>query len=152
MTAIFDTHAHYDDDAFNEDREQLLAALPGQGIARVVDVGASLASCRKVLEMMELVLELVHGFGRYRDSNVGAGSGDASSGTGHTLDQAPIHLTCLGKEQGFLTFCQTFRMLNVHRCSRIILFDTLLDSIGNATCHAVTSSGSGSILHLIHCR
>ena len=38
MTAIFDTHAHYDDDAFNDDREQLLAALPGQGIARVVDV------------------------------------------------------------------------------------------------------------------
>lgn len=33
MTAIFDTHAHYDDDAFNDDREQLLAALPGQGIA-----------------------------------------------------------------------------------------------------------------------
>ena len=53
MTAIFDTHAHYDDDAFNEDREQLLADLPGQGIARVVDVGASLASCRKVLELME---------------------------------------------------------------------------------------------------
>ena len=53
MTAIFDTHAHYDDDAFNDDREQLLADLPGQGIARVVDVGASLASCRKVLEMME---------------------------------------------------------------------------------------------------
>ena len=53
MTAIFDTHAHYDDDAFNDDREQLLAALPGQGIARVVDVGASLASCRKVSELME---------------------------------------------------------------------------------------------------
>ena len=53
MTAIFDTHAHYDDDAFNDDREQLLAALPGQGIARVVDVGASLASCQKVLELME---------------------------------------------------------------------------------------------------
>ena len=30
MTAIFDTHAHYDDDAFNEDREQLLTALPEQ--------------------------------------------------------------------------------------------------------------------------
>ena len=53
MIAIFDTHAHYDDDAFNDDREQLLAALPGQGIARVVDVGASLTSCRKVLELME---------------------------------------------------------------------------------------------------
>ena len=32
MTAIFDTHAHYDDDAFNEDREQLLAALPSRGL------------------------------------------------------------------------------------------------------------------------
>ena len=48
MIAIFDTHAHYDDDAFNEDREQLLAELPGQGIARMVDVGARLTSCRKV--------------------------------------------------------------------------------------------------------
>ena len=53
MNKIFDTHAHYDDDAFNEDREQLLEMLPQQGIARVVDVGASLASCRKVLELME---------------------------------------------------------------------------------------------------
>ena len=45
MTAFFDTHAHYDDRAFDEDRETLLEALPGKGIARVVNVGASLASC-----------------------------------------------------------------------------------------------------------
>lgn len=50
---IFDTHAHYDDEAFDEDREQLLARLPKEGIAKVVDVGASLASCRKVVELME---------------------------------------------------------------------------------------------------
>ena len=25
---IFETHAHYDDEVFNEDREQLLAGLP----------------------------------------------------------------------------------------------------------------------------
>ena len=52
MTEIFDTHAHYDDEAFDEDREELLAGLPGQGIARVVNVGASLASCKKTLELM----------------------------------------------------------------------------------------------------
>lgn len=51
MTPIFDTHAHYDDEAFDEDRETLLAHLPEEGIARVVDVGASLASCKKVLEI-----------------------------------------------------------------------------------------------------
>ena len=47
MTAFFDTHAHYDDKAFDEDRETLLEALPGTGIARVVNVGASLASCKR---------------------------------------------------------------------------------------------------------
>ena len=29
---IFDTHAHYDDEAFDEDREQLLAAFKENGI------------------------------------------------------------------------------------------------------------------------
>ena len=53
MTEIFDTHAHYDDEAFDEDREELLSGLPGQGIARVVNVGASLASCKKTLELMD---------------------------------------------------------------------------------------------------
>lgn len=53
MTKIFDTHAHYDDEAFDQDRESLLAELPGQGIARVVNVGASLASCRKTIALME---------------------------------------------------------------------------------------------------
>ena len=32
---IFETHAHYDDEVFNEDREQLLAGLPEKGIGRL---------------------------------------------------------------------------------------------------------------------
>ncbi len=51
FTDIFDTHAHYNDEAFQEDGQELLASLPGQGIARVVNVGASLASCRQSLEL-----------------------------------------------------------------------------------------------------
>ena len=53
MTAIFDTHAHYDDKAFDEDREELLLSLPTQGIGRVVNVGSSLDSCKKTLELMD---------------------------------------------------------------------------------------------------
>lgn len=53
MTPIFDTHAHYDDEAFEEDRDILLAGLPQQGIARVVNVGASLASCKKARALAE---------------------------------------------------------------------------------------------------
>lgn len=52
MTEIFDTHAHYDDEAFDEDREELLEALPKNGITRVVNVGASLASCKQTLDLM----------------------------------------------------------------------------------------------------
>lgn len=53
MTPIFDTHAHYDDEAFDEDRETLLQELPKQGIAKVVNVGASLSSCKRTIELME---------------------------------------------------------------------------------------------------
>ena len=38
---IFDTHAHYDDSAFNPDRDELLSSLPSKGIGRVVNVTAS---------------------------------------------------------------------------------------------------------------
>lgn len=53
MTEIFDTHAHYDDEAFDEDRDELLTRLPREGIGRVVNIGASLESCRKTLKLME---------------------------------------------------------------------------------------------------
>lgn len=53
MTDIFDTHAHYDDEAFDEDREELLKSLPGQGIGRVVNIGASLASSKNTIALME---------------------------------------------------------------------------------------------------
>ncbi len=48
---IFDTHAHYDDEAFDTDREELLKALPGSGIEYVVNVGASIATTRSTLEL-----------------------------------------------------------------------------------------------------
>lgn len=41
---IFESHAHYDSECFGEDREALLASLPENGIACVVNVGASMAS------------------------------------------------------------------------------------------------------------
>jgi len=48
---IFDTHAHYDDEAFDEDREQLLASFKENGIDAVTNVAASLSSCKTTLEL-----------------------------------------------------------------------------------------------------
>ena len=49
---IFDTHAHYDDDAFDEDREELLNRLMEQGVGRIINVGASIASTKRTIELM----------------------------------------------------------------------------------------------------
>ena len=44
---IFDTHAHYDDEAFDEDRDELLTRLFNKDIDVIVNVGASLSGCRQ---------------------------------------------------------------------------------------------------------
>ena len=43
---LFDTHAHMDDRAFDEDREALLSRLPEEGIGLLMNPGCSLASSR----------------------------------------------------------------------------------------------------------
>lgn len=50
---IFESHAHYDDEAFDQDRNELLAQIPENGIAYVVNISASLETCRKVLKLIE---------------------------------------------------------------------------------------------------
>ena len=48
---LFDTHAHYDDDQFDGDRETLLASLPEQGVGLVVNPGCTVASSRTAVEL-----------------------------------------------------------------------------------------------------
>ena len=48
---LFDTHAHLDDRAFDEDRGDLLASLPEQGLALVMNPGCSLESSRNAVAL-----------------------------------------------------------------------------------------------------
>lgn len=50
---IFDSHAHYDDHAFDEDREEILSALAEGGVGTVVNVGAGLEGTRKTVELIQ---------------------------------------------------------------------------------------------------
>ena len=50
---IFDTHAHYDDEAFEGDREEILARFPEAGIGAAGDVAATLDSIPRVLALAE---------------------------------------------------------------------------------------------------
>lgn len=53
MKNIFDSHAHYTDKAFNDDRKILLDSLKESGICGVINCGADLESSQKSLELSE---------------------------------------------------------------------------------------------------
>ena len=48
---FFDTHAHYDDKAFDEDRDSILAVLPESGVTLVIDPGCDIKSSRAAIEL-----------------------------------------------------------------------------------------------------
>lgn len=50
---IFDVHAHYDDEKFDEDREELLSTLPSMGVKAVVNASVDLATAKKAIEFTE---------------------------------------------------------------------------------------------------
>ena len=49
---IFDTHAHYDDEAFDNDREKLLERMQNRGVEYIVNVGANMASCKSTVGLV----------------------------------------------------------------------------------------------------
>lgn len=48
---IFETHAHYDDEKFNDDRDVLIGSFPRNGIEYVVNIGSSVEGCVKTVEL-----------------------------------------------------------------------------------------------------
>lgn len=52
-TMIFETHAHYDDEQFDLDREELLSSMPEQGVGTIVNVSATYESCRRVVDLVQ---------------------------------------------------------------------------------------------------
>ena len=50
---LFDTHAHYYDDAFDPDREAVLNSLVGNGVELVVCPGCDLESSRQSMALAE---------------------------------------------------------------------------------------------------
>ena len=49
----FDTHAHYDDDKFDPDRDELIASLPENGVTLVLNPGCDRQSSATAIELSE---------------------------------------------------------------------------------------------------
>ena len=50
---IFETHAHYEDSRFSEDRDLVLKSLAEKGVGTVVNVGSSIETSEKCLELAD---------------------------------------------------------------------------------------------------
>ena len=50
---IFDSHAHYDDKQFDDDRDDLLCSMRENGVGTVVNVSATYESCERVVDMAQ---------------------------------------------------------------------------------------------------
>ena len=48
---LFDTHAHYDDERFDGDREALLASMPEKNVGLIVNPGCDIPSSRVAVEL-----------------------------------------------------------------------------------------------------
>lgn len=53
MNLIFDSHAHYDDKAFNADRDELIQTLPDRGVCAVVNASVNFNTCKASLRLAE---------------------------------------------------------------------------------------------------
>ena len=51
MHTIFETHTHYDDEQFDEDRDVLLSNMPAHGIEPLINVGSTFDGAKKSLEL-----------------------------------------------------------------------------------------------------
>lgn len=75
---FFDTHAHYDDSWFDEDRDSLLSSLPEQGIGLVLNPGCNLASSQKAVSYAQRYPHVY--------AAVGFHPSDAADFTGESLE------------------------------------------------------------------
>ena len=76
---IFETHAHYDDEAFEQEREALLNSMEAHGIGHIVNACASIESLKATEELMEKYPFVYGAFGIHPD--------DAEKMTEDTLNE-----------------------------------------------------------------
>lgn len=86
---IIDTHAHYDDEQFDADRESLLAQMQDAGIGLIVNAGSTVPSWDKIIKLTEEYQFLYGAIGVHPDE-VGALDEEQFARMSALLDQEKI--------------------------------------------------------------
>ena len=85
---IFETHAHYDDEQFDQDRDEILRSMAAGGIGTIVNVSASYDSCRRVVDMVQAYPFMYAAVGVHPDAGLPRDSG---------LCDVDVHPLCGGR-------------------------------------------------------
>ena len=93
---IFDTHAHDDDEAFDEDRDLLLSSLHEAGIDYVVNVAASMESCDTTLELIHRYEFMYGALGVHPSETVGLTEADMEFIKAHAPDEKVVAIGEIG--------------------------------------------------------
>ena len=73
---FFDTHAHYDDEQFDEDRETLLSSMPEHGVGCIVNPGCTVESSRKAVEFTKKYSHMYAAVGIHPENCRGVGDAE----------------------------------------------------------------------------
>ena len=76
---FFDTHAHYDDEKFDPDREELLARLPAEGVSLVLDPGCTVESSEAAAALAERFPHVYAAAGIHPEECAGAGEAELNA-------------------------------------------------------------------------
>lgn len=87
---IFDTHAHYDDAAFDADRDEVLEELPSSGVSGVINCGCSVSSSEASLRLAERYGYIYAAVGLHPEDIDGMGEAELSA-----IRQLASHEKCV---------------------------------------------------------
>ncbi len=73
---LFDTHAHYDDESFDADRDAVLTALPEQGVGLILNPGCDVESSRKAVRYATAYPHVYAAVGIHPENCGGCTAGD----------------------------------------------------------------------------
>ena len=73
---FFDTHAHYDDEQFDADRDAVLGAMPESGVGRILNPGCTVESSRAAVALAERYDWVYAAVGLHPENCAGAGEAE----------------------------------------------------------------------------
>lgn len=93
---IFDTHSHYDDKAFDADRNELLERFPDRGIGTIVTVGADRATSEAALNLAHTYEHVYASIGFHPTETGGASRADLDWMREHAADEKVVAIGEIG--------------------------------------------------------